>query len=946
MKCPNCGTMNPPGEDFCSNCGFFLDTTATAGSATILSTMNPANTVTSSTLSGSGSSGNSRTLTPNSRLQNGRYIIEKILGQGGMGAALLAKDTSVANKLVVIKELISDNTDPVKRQEDVRNFKREVETVAQIDHPLVPNVTDSFQEGTRYFMVQEYVAGENLEDHMEHVNQPMPEREALNYASQLLDVLDYLEQQKPPIVHRDIKPANIIIGAKDKRAHLVDFGIARADEAKNAKKKQTSALGTPGYAPPEQYQGNADTRSDIYALAATLHHLLTNRDPRNYPPFAYPSVRSLNPKLSPEIDRILTRALTIDSSKRYQTAAAMKQDIDDILLQNYGVGNTSTYTLGASGPISTPNRPATNAPTQAATNYPRAVPPPPPPPARPPQQVPQRAAPVPPPPAVRNRQPQAGAYANPPARPQRRGFNWVTGSFLLLLLVLLLIAGLIFVPSLLRSRNTTTSAVPTATPTLSSTIPANGIGVTLTQAGESIGISDGSFAFDTGAGRTSVNVMIQAATAFKNGDSATAQSLWTQAVSGDTSNAEALIYLENQRVLASGNPHITLVVATMLTGDNVGVGRDDLQGAYIAQKAFNDGHMLGNVNVVMLIANAGSATATNANVVSQQIVKAANADKTIVGVMGWPFSAYAVGSLPVFSNAQIPIVSQTASTDALTGRSPYFFRVAPSNQDQATVGAQYAYNTLKARSVALFQDPGNSYSQSLASDFSKAFTALGGKIAVTETYTVGQPASLSSSLDTALKNSPAPDLIYFSGYSNDVSTILTNLPGYANFPKLKVMGGDALYNLGGYPTSARAGFNRLLFTSFAYPDEWGVFGYSAKEPVFFQTYADTYDPNRQHTNTPYGFTRPSNNVMLSYDATLTLLSASKLALSGGKTSITPNDLKQALTQINGANAVQGVSGQISLGADGNPQNKTVVFLAVSPEGFIQMQNIKNGTFLK
>src|SRR5579863_9686424 len=202
MKCPNCGTVNPPGEDFCSNCGFFLDPTATAGSATMLSNASPANTVTSgassSTLGGSGSSGNSRTLTPNSRLQNGRYVIEKVLGQGGMGAALLAKDTSVANKLVVIKEMISDNTDPAKRQEDVRNFKREVETVAQIDHPLVPNVTDSFQEGTRYFMVQEYVAGENLEDRMERVNQPMPEREALNYASQLLDILDYLEQQKPP----------------------------------------------------------------------------------------------------------------------------------------------------------------------------------------------------------------------------------------------------------------------------------------------------------------------------------------------------------------------------------------------------------------------------------------------------------------------------------------------------------------------------------------------------------------------------------------------------------------------------------------------------------------------------------------------------------------------------------------------------------------------------
>src|SRR5207253_6383192 len=167
-------------------------------------------------------------------------------------------------------------------------------------------------------------------------------------ASQILDILDYLEHfeyddengnhRKTPIVHRDIKPANIIISSRNKRAYLVDFGIARADVAKSAKRKQTSALGTPGYAPPEQYQGNADPRSDLYALAATLHHLLTNRDPRNYPPFAYPPVRSLNLKLSPEIERVLNRALMIDITKRYQNAAAMKQDIDDILAQRFEVG--------------------------------------------------------------------------------------------------------------------------------------------------------------------------------------------------------------------------------------------------------------------------------------------------------------------------------------------------------------------------------------------------------------------------------------------------------------------------------------------------------------------------------------------------------------------------------------------------------------------------------
>src|SRR5437764_15449514 len=186
-------------------------------------------------------------------------------------------------------------------------------------------------------MVQEYVEGENLEERIEHRNKPMKERDVLEYASEVLDVLDYLAQQTPPIVHRDIKPANIIISSKDKRAHLVDFGIARADENRNARRKQTAALGTPGYAPPEQYQGNADPRSDLYALAATLHHLLTNRDPRNHPPFTYPPVRALNPQLSPDIERILTKALNNDINQRYQSAAAMKRDVDHVLLNRFNI---------------------------------------------------------------------------------------------------------------------------------------------------------------------------------------------------------------------------------------------------------------------------------------------------------------------------------------------------------------------------------------------------------------------------------------------------------------------------------------------------------------------------------------------------------------------------------------------------------------------------------
>lgn len=358
MKCSYCGAENPAGEDFCVDCGASLhpstlDSSASAGTGS----MPPLQNDSTSTTAGLNSI--SRVLAPNMQLENGRYVVEKILGEGGMGAAVLAYDTRVSNKRVVIKELASENLDPQQRQEDVRNFEREVETLAHLDHPLIPTVTDSFQEGSRYYMVQEYVAGENLESHMERLKRPMPEREVLTYASQVLDILVYLAQQQPPIVHRDIKPANIIIGAKDKRAHLVDFGIARADVTRNVKRKQTSALGTPGYAPPEQYQGNADARSDLYALAATMHHLLTNRDPSEYAPFTYPPVRSLVPSISSETERVLERALTLDITRRYQKATSMKDDVDEILLRlSAAPGDSYTLSPGLAATRPRPNAPA------------------------------------------------------------------------------------------------------------------------------------------------------------------------------------------------------------------------------------------------------------------------------------------------------------------------------------------------------------------------------------------------------------------------------------------------------------------------------------------------------------------------------------------------------------------------------------------------------------
>ena len=187
MTCPNCGTENKAGDHFCEECGAQLISGEAATTTSGSETANPA-----------------AGLVPGVSLQNGRYVVAKALGEGGMGSVLLAKDTRLADKLTVVKVLNADSSNTEKLHDDVRNFKREAETLAHLDHPLIPDVTDHFEEGSRYYMVMDYVEGENLEHLLERTNHAMKEEEALRYALEVLDILEYLSKQQPVIVHERV----------------------------------------------------------------------------------------------------------------------------------------------------------------------------------------------------------------------------------------------------------------------------------------------------------------------------------------------------------------------------------------------------------------------------------------------------------------------------------------------------------------------------------------------------------------------------------------------------------------------------------------------------------------------------------------------------------------------------------------------------------------------
>jgi uncharacterized RDD family membrane protein YckC/tRNA A-37 threonylcarbamoyl transferase component Bud32 len=253
----------------------------------------------------------------------GRYLVLRKLGQGGMGAVYLVSDQRLANKQYALKEM-SDRAiaDPSERQAALQAFQQEAAMLASLDHANLPKVTDYFEEGGNQYLVMEYVQGQTLEKKLEMAQGPLPEPIVRRYAEQLCDVLVYLHGQRPPIIFRDLKPANIMVLPGDKQIKLIDFGIAR--HFKLGKSKDTQAMGTPGYAAPEQYgKGQSDARTDLYAFGATLHHAITGRDPSTEP-FKFPPVRSFNAIASASFEQIVGRSVMLDPADRWQTARELQ----------------------------------------------------------------------------------------------------------------------------------------------------------------------------------------------------------------------------------------------------------------------------------------------------------------------------------------------------------------------------------------------------------------------------------------------------------------------------------------------------------------------------------------------------------------------------------------------------------------------------------------------
>jgi len=311
--CNECGAANPGDAAYCFACHQPIDTATAHPVLQTSVTQSPSPVVLNPTTPAL-----SVIATP---LLNNRYEIICEVGQGGFGVVYKARDTYSKSQLrqVAIKQINLGSLSSRQIIEATDSYNREVTLLSRLSHPNLPRIYDHFTDPEHWYLVMDFIQGETLEDYLNRVGH-LSVKETLNIGVQLANVLGYLHSQEPAIIFRDVKPGNIM------RAHyghlyLIDFGIAR--HFNPAKKRDTGALGSPGYAAPEQYGTAQSTeQTDIFGLGATLTTLLLGDDDDN--------AQSSTPNIPGRLQRLLNQMVEHDASKRPKNMQAVAQRLQNM----------------------------------------------------------------------------------------------------------------------------------------------------------------------------------------------------------------------------------------------------------------------------------------------------------------------------------------------------------------------------------------------------------------------------------------------------------------------------------------------------------------------------------------------------------------------------------------------------------------------------------------
>lgn len=251
-----------------------------------------------------------------------KYEILAEVGRGGMSIVYLARDKRL-NKQWAVKEIKNDGKKSAKTL--LKGLEREANILKNVDHPVLPRIVDIINQDGTIYVVMDYIEGDTIQDRLKKEG-AQPQELVVEWGLQLASALDYLHNMNPPVIYRDMKPSNVMIKPEG-GVKLIDFGTAKEYEIEN--NADTTALGTRGYAAPEQFGDskgrgiyNTDARTDIYNLGATLYHIVTGKNPCE-PPYEIKPIREWNPTLSSGLEKIILKCTQADPNDRYQNCTEL-----------------------------------------------------------------------------------------------------------------------------------------------------------------------------------------------------------------------------------------------------------------------------------------------------------------------------------------------------------------------------------------------------------------------------------------------------------------------------------------------------------------------------------------------------------------------------------------------------------------------------------------------
>lgn len=253
-----------------------------------------------------------------------RYAIECAIGQGGYSVVYRARDTRRYGRRVALKQINLRNLTARQVIDATETFNREILLLPTLKHKGIPRYYGHFTDPEHWYLVMEYIKGQTLEDYLQKSTAGgyCSVADTLKIGIALSSILEYLHLRQPRIIFRDVKPSNILLTPRGK-IYLIDFGIARSFSP--GKARDTTSLGSPGYAAPEQYgRAQSDWRTDVYGLGATLQTLLTGCDPLELRAGEPPRSPSLPP---PFVQNLLDSMMDSDPKRRPKTMAVVRRSL-------------------------------------------------------------------------------------------------------------------------------------------------------------------------------------------------------------------------------------------------------------------------------------------------------------------------------------------------------------------------------------------------------------------------------------------------------------------------------------------------------------------------------------------------------------------------------------------------------------------------------------------